>query len=225
MNYDEIKQRVMDITSFDSNEMMRLGYTSKIPRIINECLFRIANGILPNLREYKIKLSTDVLPARIVMPPDFLSFANEQDAYLNGKNFVLTNFIGNDSIIVYGNEVPTTDTTLEYTIFYNAYYPKLIAGGSQYECVIFPDELQINSDGWSKKTVSVLGDALTNTPAFELPQHISDLIPHYVAGQLLALDDKVRSITELNEFEVMLAQIDNTRNERQRDYQSVRGWY
>lgn len=225
MTYNEIKQRVIDILGFDTEEMTRLNYTPKIPRILNECLFRIANSILPNLREYRFVLTPDIMPARIIMPPDFLSFANEQDAYLNGKNFVLTNFIGNDSVVLYGNEVPNIDGNLEYTIFYNAYYPKVIDGGMNYKCIVLADELQPNTDGWKEETVSLLGDTLKNIPPFDLPMHISDLIPHYIAGQLLSLDDKVRSITELNEFENMLAQIDTNRNERQREYHSTRGWY
>ena len=239
MTYADIKQRVFDILGFDVDECNRLGYTSKIPRILNECLFRIANSIWPYLREYKIKLSADKLPARVIMPPDFISFADEQDAYLDGKNFILTNFIGDDGIILYGTETKdfgkiyqpnscelhtdcenNTLREFEYTIFYNAYYPKLIDGGIKYECITINAEPLLNVDNWVKEVFNVVGDK-----PFILSSKIANIIPHYIAGQLLAFDDKTRSVMELNEFETMLAQIDLGRHERQREYKSSRGWY
>lgn len=241
MTYEDIKQRVFDILGYDADECNRLGYTQKIYRILNECLFRIANSIWPYLREYKFKLSGDKLPARVTMPPDFLSFADEQDAYLNGKNFILTNFIGEDGIILDGTEtkdfgkvyqsnscelhVDCENNILrefEYTIFYNAHYPRIIDGGINYEQIIF-GKIKVNEEPWSVQKSPVKGS--TTTEPFKVPAQIANMIPHYIAGQLLAADDKTRSVTELNEFETMLAQIDLGRHERQRDYKSSRGWY
>lgn len=241
MTYEDIKQRVFDILGYDTDECNRLGYTSKIPRILNECLFRIANSIWPYLREYKLKFSADKLPARITMPPDFLSFADEQDAYLNGKNFILTNFIGDDGIILNGDETKDfgvsyefnacnlhTDCEnkvlreLDYTIFYNAHYPTIIDGGINYQAVLF-DEPSLNKENWVVKSIPLKGG--DGYMPFKIPQHIAHAVPHYIAGQLLAADDKTRSVIELNEFENMLAQIDLGRHERQREYRSSRGWY
>lgn len=85
MTYQEVIQRVYDVLQFDKAEATRLGYTGRVPRIINECLFRIANSVVPYLREYTVRLSRASLIghiARVSLPPDFLSFADEQDAYL-----------------------------------------------------------------------------------------------------------------------------------------------
>ena len=98
MTYSEIKQRVFDLLFIPFEEANRLHYTDKIPRIINEALFRIAHSVLPNLREYVIKLTHSKLPARISMPPDFISFADEQNAYLDGMQFCLTQFISDNEI-------------------------------------------------------------------------------------------------------------------------------
>ena len=127
MTYNDIKQRIYDILQMPVEEALRLQYVDKIPRIINEALFRVAHSVLPNLREYTVILSRKVLPAKLSMPPDFISFADEQNAYLNGKQFLLENFVGNDSLILTGeetkNEYPHKCLPQEYNeyhIFYNA---------------------------------------------------------------------------------------------------------
>ena len=234
MTYNEIKQRVYDILCLDFDEADRLGYTNKIPRAVNEATFRIANAVVPYLREYTIKISRKNFPARVTMPPDFISFATEQDAYLNGKNFVLTNFIGDNGLILYGNETDDTgryckfrhiDDVVEYRIFYNAYYPKVMDGGKYYLCYEFIDPVPTDADAWKDTLIPTEADRTTGKASFEVPTHIGDLIPHYVVAQLLAFDDKVRSVQEMNEFEVLLANLDVSRHERQRNYHSIRGWY
>lgn len=230
MTYNEIKQRVYDILGLDFDEADRLGYTNKIPRIMNEATFRIANAVVPYLREYIVKISRKNLPARVTMPPDFISFATEQDAYINGKNFVLTNFIGSDGVVLYGNEADSgcykfVDDIVEYHIFYNAYYPKVMDGGKYYLFYEFITPTPTDADSWKDTLIPTEVSRTSNQLSFEMPTHIGDLIPHYVVSQLLAFDDKVRSIQEMNEFEVLLANLDVSRNERQRNYHSVRGWY
>lgn len=236
MTYQEIKQRVYDLLFMPFEEADRLHYTDKIPRILNEALFRIAHSVLPNLREYTIKISQNKMPARISMPPDFISFADEQNAYLNGKPFCLTNFIGNNEILLFGNEVDDSaykSSTLneskvnEYHIFYNALYPKLTNSGIEFQVIEFAngDDIPVNSDNYSIVTVPAESSQITGNKAYDLPSIVSELIPHYIAGQLLVLDDKVRSIEEMNEFETLLAAINTHRNERPREYHSAKGWY
>lgn len=234
MTYEEIKQRTYDILNMPFEEANRLHYTDKIPRIVNEALFRIAHSVLPNLREYVVRLTPDILPVKLTMPPDFISFADEQNAYLNGKAFILTDFIGTDGIILTGGEVDTQlklgeylNSPYEYHIFYNALYPRIIEGGINYSRVVFAEGIMIptNSDNYKVENVPVIGSRVTGEGAYDIPDIAGQLVPHYVAGQLLVLDDKVRSIEEMNEFEVLLASINTHRNERPREYHSSKGWY
>ncbi|MBR4889689.1 MAG: hypothetical protein IKU15_00330 [Clostridia bacterium] len=226
MKYSEIKLRVIDLLGYPVDECVRLGYTNKIPRAANEALFRVAHSVLPNLREYTIRLTKDVLPARVTMPPDFISFADEQNAYLNGHNFILTNFVGTSGINLTGNEVSlprhSKQDYLEYTFFYNATYPKIIDDGKNFEVYTFKtgNNIEVNQDNYVKEIWSTEGN---NT--YDIAEIAGNIIPHYIVGQILSLDDKVRSIAEYNEFEVLLSSIDVHRNERQREYHSVRGWY
>ena len=244
MTYSEIKQRVFDILQFSTEEATRMGYTERIPRSVNEALFRIANAVMPYTREYKFRLSATSLVghrATITMPPDFMSFADEQDAYirtykqtgdtseeLTDDYFIVTKFTSYNKIILNGREVdgsfPECDF-IEYSIFYNAYYPRLIEGGKYYDFIDLDGTPAIDKDNWSHVKVPVIEGRTIDDVSFELPTNIGDLIPHYVVGQLLTLDDKVRSITEMNEFETMLAQLNVSRNERQREYRSSKGWY
>jgi hypothetical protein len=183
---------------------------------LNAALFRIANSILPNLREYVVKLSRANLPARVSLPPDFISFADEQAAYLNGQPFTLTKFIGDRDVILTGNETLDTSAEIcEYHLFYNADYPRLSDTALTWTVVNFVTN--INTDSFVVETVSV--------NAYHVPDVAAMAVPHYIAGHLLSLDDKVRSIEELSEFEILLSVMSTSRHERTREFHSSRGWY
>lgn len=218
MTYSDIKQRVYDILDMPVAEAVRAGYSQKIHRIFNEATFRIAHSIMPNLRAYKFVLTKDKLPAKVSMPPDFISFADDQNGYVNGKNFVITDFIDKDSIIVTGKETEAIANEYEYTVYYNALYPELIDGGQNYRIYDFINA--VNADAYIETKQPAEGDN-----ALHWSQIIGQLVPHYIVSQLLSNDDKTRSITEMNNFETLLATVNVDRNERQREYHSVRGWY
>jgi hypothetical protein len=217
MTYEQIKQRVYDQLKLPETEVKRLGYAAQIPRLLNAALFRIANSILPNLREYVIKVHVDKLPARITMPPDFIAFADEQAAYLNGRPFTLTKFIGTADIIIDGSEVNNVlSDILEYHIFYNADYPRIRDSALMWTSVKLSVD-KIDSDNYTVEDVPV-GE-------YNIPDVAAMAVPHYIAGHLLSLDDKVRSVEELNEFEILLSTVSTARHERTREFHSSRGWY
>jgi hypothetical protein len=217
MTYGHIKQRVYDQLCMPEQEVNRLGYASKIPRLLNEALFRIAHSILPNLREYVVKINHDKLPAKVTMPPDFISFADEQAAYLNGQPFTLTKFVGISGIILDGNETQmNTSGVLEYHIFYNAEYPRILDKATSYTKVELTND-KVDADNYNTVELPIA--------SFDIPDIAAMAIPHYIAGQLLVLDDKVRSIEEMNEFETLISVTSTYRHERTREYHSSKGWY
>ena len=237
MTYENIKQRVYDQLCMPPGEVERLGYASKIPRLLNEALFRIAHSILPNLREYVVKFTPNVLPVRVTMPPDFISFADEQAAYLNGEPFTLTKFVGASSIILDGNEIQTMShlshfetcercmpdelrvpksNILEYHIFYNAEYPRIKDDAKTFTKIELTDD-KIDADNHS--------DIVLAVNDYDIPDIAAMAIPHYIVGQLLVLDDKVRSTEEMNEFETLISVASTYRHERTREYHSSKGWY
>lgn len=243
MTYNDIKQRVYDLLwPITEAEARRIGYSDKIHRIFNEATFRVAHAILPNVRVYKIKLSADKLPAQISMPPDFISFCEEQNAYVNGRNFVLTRFVGYNNVILggefsepYNHEIDCycADEELknkrvkefEYHIYYNALYPEVVDGGKNFKFLKIPDDPVLNSDNYEYERIPTEQIHNNTQESYQLPELIGHIIPHFIVSQLLSLDDKVRSIEELNTFETLLATVNVDRNERQREYHSVRGWY
>lgn len=218
MTYSQIKQRTYDILDMPIEEITRLKYATKIPRLYNEAAFRIAQSILPNLREYTVKLSLDKLPARVGMPPDFISFADEQDAYLDGYPFTLNQFIGTDQIILSGKEISgyKPDGVAEYQIFYNALYPSINDAETEFT-IIKLGSAHVNADNYESDTRLVKD--------YDIPAKIGVAIPYYIAGQLLSRDDKVRSIECLNEFETLISVISTYRHERTKEYHSSKGWY
>lgn len=237
MTYADIRQRVYDIIDMPVDELIRIGYTKKIHRIFNEATFRIAHSILPNLRAYKFSLTYDKMPAKVTMPPDFISFADEQNAYINGINFILTDFIDNTGLILTGHEanavgIPykyinengdeVSTLRFDYTVYYNALYPEIVDGGQNYKTYELVSK--VNSDSYTQMKLPV-EDSLNGAAPDIWSQIIGQLVPHYIAAQLLASDDKVRSIAEMNAFETLLATVNVERHERQREYRSVRGWY
>lgn len=225
MTYNDIKQRVYDLLwPVTEAEARRIGYSDKIHRIFNEATFRVAHAILPNIRAYKIKLSADKLPAQVSMPPDFISFCDEQNAYVNGKNFILTKFVGYNSVIL-GGEYQGLGNELEYHIYYNATYPEVTDGGKNFKMLTISDSPALNEDNF--EYIKVPTEIIHNQTkdSYQLPDIIGHIIPHFIVSQLLSVDDKVRSIEELNAFETLMATVNVDRNERQREYHSVRGWY
>jgi len=225
MKYNELKQRVLDILCLDTEEANRLNYIDKIPRTLNGALFRVAHSIGINVREYVLKLTIDKFPVKVIMPKDFISFAIDQHTYLNGYDFVLTNFIGPNGIILYGTEIPELvdpenidpEYVYEYRIFYNALFPRLSQEGKTYTYYSLLDNPEVNADSCNTEVLDISN--------FEISDNISEALPHYIVADLLSLDDKVRSTTEMNEFETLLATITVDRQERQRDYHSSKGWY
>lgn len=218
MTYNDIKQRVYDLLDMPISEAVRAGYSSKLHRVFNEATFRIAHSVLPNLREYIIIINSDKLPAKITMPPDFISFADEQNAYLNGKNFILTDFVGYNGLLLKGDG----SDVCTYKIYYNALYPEIIEGGNKYNIVKFVQT--IDADGYIIETKPT-ETSHNADESFDWPQIVGQLAPHYIVGQLLMRDDKVRAIEEMNAFETLLASVSVDRNERQREYHSSKGWY
>lgn len=237
MKYNDIKQRVYDLLDMPVAEVVRMGYASKIHRIFNEAAFTIAHSILPNLREYKFSITADKLPAKITMPPDFISFADEQNAYVNGKNFVLTDYIDNSGLLLTGKETVANGIPYKYiedgkeintliynyTVYYDALYPEIIDGGKNYNLILFTDAVNADAYEYAVTPTEIIHN--NNDTSLDWPQIIGHLVPHYIVSQLLARDDKVRSISEMNQFESLLAKVNVERRERQREYRSVRGWY
>lgn len=237
MTYNDIKQRVYDILDMPVTEIVRVGYSKKIHRAFNEATFRIAHSVLPNLREYCVAITADKLPAKVVMPPDFISFAEDQNAYCNGHNFILTKFVDYNGVILKGGEGGSSGVSCKYTendkeinttlytyrIYYNALYPEIIDGGQNYKLYNFVTN--VNGDGYQVEKESVESIHNNCDTSYNWPQLIGQLVPHYIVSQLLANDDKTRSITEMNNFETLLATVNVDRNERQREYHSARGWY
>ena len=223
MKYNDIKQRVYDELSMPVAEAVRAGYSSKIHRIFNEAVFRIAHAIMPNLRAYKFTVSIENFPIKITMPPDFISFADEQNAYINGKNFILTKFVDSNGLILDGNEANVKGPTRTYIVYYNASYPKIVDGGTNYEMVDFIDGINEDCYAINKYPTETIHN--NQDTSYDWPDIIGNLVPHYIVSRLLVLDDKVRSIEEMNIFETLLATVNVDRNERQREYHSVRGWY
>lgn len=163
------------------------------------------------------------------MPPDFISFFDDQYGYLDNQDFILTNFVGRNSIILKGNEIPGYEVgnIITYTLFYNAHYPKIVDGGKYYNVLAFAEgnDIPLNVDNYINILIPTEADRTTTTNSFEIPDLIAELIPHYVVSKLLAQDDKVRSAQEMNEFEIMLSRVNVDQNERQREYHSSKGWY
>jgi hypothetical protein len=172
---------------------------------------------MPDIKVYKVKISKNKLPAKVSLPPDFISFCEDQDASANGKFFVLDKFVGYRDIILTGNECTDTKDYIEYHIYYNAMYPSIVDGGQNFNILSISEEPPLNEDNW--KYVKVLASE------YEIPDIVGNLVPHYIVSQLLSQDDKVRSIEELNTFETLLATVNVDRNVRQRKYHSSRGWY
>lgn len=227
MKYNDLRQQTFDKLMITYQEAMNLDYLAKINGAFNEALRLIAQTLSCNSKEYKFKVTAPDLKRELIldMPPDFISFSEIDDSYIDNQPFIIDNFYGHNRMILTGNEAigHTPRGLVEYRIFYNAFYPQIAVGiGNAYarqvvtDCnnTLTPSE---HNNGWDIQDIPLT--------EYEFDVRIADLLPLFAASKCLIQDDRGLSIHYLNEFHLTMSQIDVSGYKRPRVYRSTKGLY
>lgn len=244
--WSEIKQSTLYKLFLEEDEAQQQGYLEKFQYLANECLNVIANGVKPRIKVYEIECRDlskyddevygydfsydnelgfityrgdgDVMVERVpdeheiyIVPygdkyilehNKLVRVASESDISNLPTDFLsfadMINYYGNDpdaEIVYAGDRGVILPKKGKYRIFYNA--------------------------TWNEITQ----DDMTNDYILDIDQSVLNCLPTYMAAQLLAQDDIVRSATLKNEFELMLARLDTNIMYDTNHFRSTGGWY
>lgn len=234
MTYSQLRQQTLDKLYLTLDEAQDMDYLEKIPRAFNEALNRIANSLNCYTKKIKFNVAKQILYDNIntglilKMPPDFISFDQINNSYLDGQLFVVDNYESYNQLRLYGNEVPgynifeSEGDTVTYEIYYNAFYPQILSDARFPKIRIIEFKTDINmfeSDETTWKVKDLPADE------YDFDNRIAYLLPYYAASICLGQDDRALSAQYRNEFEMYLAQVDVTNYQRPREYRSVKGLY
>lgn len=154
-----------------------------------------------------------VVEEPIIMPDDFLSFGNmvgskitkNKDVYSGKEEQVLERFVPAHYVTRSGIYLKDAG---KYVIYYNALWEEI-------------------TDNYTKQTEYDDNNKPIAGANAELPQDKSILaiLPQYIAFNVIAQDDVQRATVLKNDYELLLARLDNTTQYDTEDYSSVKGWY
>lgn len=193
--WSQIKQATLDKLYLSESEAQEQYGLQKFQRLANECINSIANTLKPRIKYLQFKVVAD----------DVTPGVNEY--HLNNLIKMPSDFLSFSSFPSYldGVEDPeivyVTDKDIkvfelgEYIVVYNAIYPEITT------------------------------QIVQNDTELEIDSSILNVVPTYIAWNLLSQDDPQRSMILKNEYELMLARIDNDVRYQEKHYKSTGGWY
>lgn len=243
--WSDIKQATLNKLFMDSDEATQLGYVDMFAMLADECLNFIANSVKPQIKTFDF-----LVKENSIIGTDFEVVTVESNTFIkyNGSEYV----VGDKSVLyidfnsgfrycydpltqslqkvenVYcvGEMIRMPDdfiafSDMSYFInneeksdlpYINANYIKCEETGVY---KIFYDAL------WE----TIKRDDLNETTIINIDVSVLNLLPTYIASQVLAQDDVQRSVILKNEFEVMLSRLNNENMYAVKHYESKGGWY
>lgn len=223
----------MDLSSEEANE---LGLLNKIPFYANEGLSQITAGIKPrhkyatyNVRYYSEHVS-DLQRKYHLDKADFISDPNipnsalspiyikareeyscTQHVYIPCK--MPSDFIRWSQSKAYYTDMRAKDTREATSADFNTY-------GDDEVLFLRPGLFRIPYDAyWFHFEPTTL-----STEVIDIPMDIMECLPSYIAAQLFKIDDEQKSSILRNEFEIMIARIDDNTAQTSRSFHNGSDW-
>lgn len=160
---------------------------SRFPYYANEVITQICSSIKPKYSFVEFNITIDLIGVPQDMPDDFVSFGDDvsyeikKGQYWNGTSIETINI-----------KKELHDTDYEYY------------GNSQ---IVFKRTGNFHIS-YNARWYTFLSDM--SDVELPIPNDIVDCIPSYIASQCYKIDDEYKSSVFRNEYEMMLARIDNT---------------
>ncbi len=180
----------LDLTEDEANEQRLL---KRFHIYANEVMTQICSSLKPHrtFAEFTVEDTTQLY----TMPDDFVAFGNDVckvEYYTDGKNDYLLSTIPENSYVWQVKE-EATDVDFEYVGFNQIRF-------------LHQGIYQIS---YSARWYTFTYDTPDGT-ILPVPMDILDCIPTYIASQCYKIDDETKASIYRNEYEMLLARIDNT---------------
>lgn len=190
-----IKDAALAKLDLTENEATVQNLLSRFPFYANEVITQVCSTIKPKYSFANFVITKDDIGVAKTLPTDFISFGDDVCYELTECKYY--NEYGQLSSMTKKREIHDSD--FEYV---------------GYNQVVFkhPGNFFISyNERWYTFNKSVPDDEV-----LDFPMDIAECIPSYIASQCYKIDDEYKASVFRNEYEVMLARIDNT------DYRNTR---
>ena len=172
---------------------------SRFPFYANEVITQVCSSIKPKYSFAEFVITKDKIGVPQQMPKDFVSFGDDVCYELSEKE------VGHGDIVLVKRELHDSDFE---------YY-----GNNK---VIFKHEGNFHisyNARWFTFAKNIDNDLI-----LDVPEDILECIPSYIASQCYKIDDEYKSSVYRNEYEMMLARIDNTNYKNTKTFEIDGGW-
>lgn len=186
---------IKDVTlmklDLDEDEANTLNLMNRFKHYANEAITIICSSVKPKRTFATIVVTKDDIGKPITIPDkDFISFGDDVNRITQTEYNMTIVREATDSDFVhcgYNQIIPYVEGT--FIISYN----------TRWITFLFED---YNEDG--------VDDGQDDDTDLDVPADILECLPSYIASQCMKVDDDYKAATLRNEFEVMLARIDDT---------------
>lgn len=188
----------LDLTEEEANVQ---NLINRFPYYANEAITQICSSVKPKYSFAEFEIDKDNVGVAQKMPDDFVSFGDD-----------VCYEIKDEIIDFYTKETITIKKELHDTDF--TYHG--------YNQVIFkhPGKFYISYNArWITLTNKIDGKDY-----IDAPKDVLDCIPSYVASQCFKIDDEYKASVFRNEYEMMLARIDNTNYKNTKTFEIEGDW-
>lgn len=177
-----IKNATLNKLDLKEEEAQQMNLTNRFVYYANEAITQISSAVKPKRTFAKIEVTNENVGTLIAMPNDFISFGHD-------NNWLCTMTLVNDRM------VQKADSECFEYMGYNQILPKVTG--------IF--YISYNAR-WITFDVGDVNDG----KQLDVPDDILDCLPSYIASQCMIIDDEYKASVLRNEYEMMLARIDDT---------------
>lgn len=213
-NWDYMVNAVCAKLGISTDELVNIGMKDNLPVFANEAMNQICSAVRPNLKHLTVEVTTkEDNEGRTVKLPEIETVQS----------------LFQDDFVAF-SDAPTTFCRPDIM-----YYGRLIKSDGLYEDV--GDE-HLTYYGYNQLIFHVAGtyripycarwfffpSAIANNTNITAPLDVCDAIICYMASQCLKIDDELKASIYRNEYEMILARIEDTNFKEQRVMHIGGGW-
>lgn len=175
-----VKDNALAKLDLDETEANNQNFLSRFPYYANEAMTQICSSVKPKYTYVEFNITKDLVGVEQKMPDDFISFGDD-------INYELLN----DERMTMKKEIHDSDFTYQ-----------------GYNKVVFFREgrffISYNARWF------MFAKNINNSVVLDAPDDVIECLAAYIASQCYKIDDEYRASIFRNEYEVLLARIDNT---------------
>ena len=175
-----VKDNALAKLDLDETEANNQNFLSRFPYYANEAMTQICSSVKPKYTYVEFNITSDLVGVEQKMPDDFISFGDD-------INYELLN----DERMTMKKEIHDSDFTYQ-----------------GYNKVVFFREgrffISYNARWF------MFAKNINNSVVLDAPDDVIECLAAYIASQCYKIDDEYRASIFRNEYEVLLARIDNT---------------